>query len=1146
MALSLVRRPLVVGFLLLLLSAGCAPSDDTAEVESDRYAEVVAAFYTGLAGLQVGEDRRAEEKLLRVTEIYPSEPAAWANLGLLALRRNEIDLAAERLGRARDLAPQNGQIRHLLGLLSVSQGATDDAILRFREAVELDSANVKAMFALAEQLEQRGLDEDRSEIRRLVDRILRNEPNNLAVLVEYARFAAIDADAAAVRSALDSLAARSDDWPEPAKEQLRSTVAAAEAGDYDEVITHLSFLSNILKQEDVYRESLVAIRTEVNQTSELVTQFLALPAPVTRVAPPDDSLSFVEERLFPDRADIEWQWARAIVLSGEGLPVIVAASSDSLFFEDGTTLALGRSSSDLGLIPFDYDYDFRTDLGLAGSEGFRLLRQGSDSSFVDVTADLGLSTDVTSRAYVSGWVADLDMDGDLDVVLATENGPPTVLRNNGDGTFAEWPIFQDVNGLRDFVWADLDGDGDPDAAVVEASGRIGMIENQRSRGFRYREIGGGGAAVAAADLDSDGILEVVVLRRDGVIGRIQQAVGTAPQEHEELIRWDDAFPDAPDGAGGAKARLFAMDVDNNGALDLIASNGRETAVWLGAGGGAFHRLTAETGAAAFSVADVTGVGRLDLIGVTSDGAPVRLGNRGTKNYHSKSIRPQAANAVGDQRINPFGLGGEIEVRSGTLFQKQAVTDPVVHFGLGDNLVVDVVRIIWPNGDVQAEFELLSDETVQARQRLKGSCPWLFTFDGERMRFVTDFIWRSPLGLRINAQETAGVMMTEDRVKIEGSKLRPRGDVYDVRITAELWETHFFDHVSLLVVDHPEETEVFVDERFAFPPPDLELKATGPLRPIKRAYTGEGVDVTEILRSRDENYHAEFERGQYQGVAREHSLIVELDDSASGAIYLLAEGWIRPTDSSINVAVSQGAHAPPHGVRLDVPDGRGGWKVLHENLGFPAGKHKTIVVDLSAGLAEGTEKRVRLTTNLEIYWDALYWAEAQPDTELRTMRLNAAKADLRYRGYSVVTEPERSRPEVPTYDSLRGTAQIWQDLEGFYTRFGNVSELLETVDDRYVIMNAGDELALEFAAAPDPPEGWVRDFVLIGDGWVKDGDYNTSFSETVLPLPSREDAAYATPPGRLEEDPIYQRHREDWLRFHTRYVTPSGVRTAMRF
>jgi hypothetical protein len=71
------------------------------------------------------------------------------------------------------------------------------------------------------------------------------------------------------------------------------------------------------------------------------------------------------------------------------------------------------------------------------------------------------------------------------------------------------------------------------------------------------------------------------------------------------------------------------------------------------------------------------------------------------------------------------------------------------------------------------------------------------------------------------------------------------------------------------------------------------------------------------------------------------------------------------------------------------------------------------------------------------------------------------------------------------------------------------------------MNAGDELRLAFPEQPAPAGGWRRDFVLVGDGWEKDGDYNTEFSQTVLPLPSHADAAYRRTERRLlEQDPVY--------------------------
>ena len=89
------------------------------------------------------------------------------------------------------------------------------------------------------------------------------------------------------------------------------------------------------------------------------------------------------------------------------------------------------------------------------------------------------------------------------------------------------------------------------------------------------------------------------------------------------------------------------------------------------------------------------------------------------------------------------------------------------------------------------------------------------------------------------------------------------------------------------------------------------------------------------------------------------------------------------------------------------------------------------------------------------------------------------------------------------------------------------------------MNGGDELSLRFPVPAPPPVGWRRDFVLIGDGWVKDGDFNTIHSKTVGPLPSHDRAEYRlTDSTVLEDDPVYRRHPKDWHTYHTRFVTPA--------
>jgi hypothetical protein len=414
-----------------------------------------------------------------------------------------------------------------------------------------------------------------------------------------------------------------------------------------------------------------------------------------------------------------------------------------------------------------------------------------------------------------------------------------------------------------------------------------------------------------------------------------------------------------------------------------------------------------------------------------------------------------------------------------------------------------------------------------------------------MAFVTDLIWRSPLGLRINAQATADVLMTEDRVRVRGDQLVPRNGEYDLRVTAELWETHFFDLVGLLVVDHPAGTEVFVDERFAVPPPKLEAVATAPVRELQGVRDDRGNDVAEIVRARDDR-HLDFAgRGAYQGVTRDHFVEMELPDDAprQGPLYLVAQGWVHPTDSSVNVALGQGTLDKPRGLSLAVADAAGRFREARTGLGFPAGKDKTVLLNLEGLFPAQGARRLRLSTNLEIYWDRLGWAAGRPDVPLETRRMELRSAELRPRGYSLTEQKDPSSPERPRY-LLAGTAPRWRDLEGYHTRFGEVKELLLSVDDRYVIMNAGDELLFRFSSAPPLPPGMIRDFVVIGDGWVKDGDYNTTFSRTVLPLPTHATGRYDKAPGRLEDDPVYLQHKADFAEYHTRYVSPERVRDAL--
>jgi hypothetical protein len=420
-----------------------------------------------------------------------------------------------------------------------------------------------------------------------------------------------------------------------------------------------------------------------------------------------------------------------------------------------------------------------------------------------------------------------------------------------------------------------------------------------------------------------------------------------------------------------------------------------------------------------------------------------------------------------------------------------------------------------------------------------------------MEFLKDTApWGSAIGLRINTLGSAKIAATGEWYKIGRDQLVPHDGYYDLRITAELWEVYYYDFLALMAVDHPAGTEIFVDERFVVPPAKLGFTTVATPRPIARATDDNGQDVTKLVNTLDAKALNTFGQGQYQGLTRDHYLEIDLGDEApkSGPLYLIAHGSIHDTESSLNVAITQGERWKAHPLSLEVPDGRGNWIVAQPNLGFPAGRKKTILFNLTNVFRPGASRRVRIRTNLEIYWDQIEWAAGLPNTPVKTIQLSPNFTDLHYRGYSVINKPDAGAPapEVPDYTRLASSKQSWRDLIGYYTRFGEVTELLKNIDDRYLIMASGDELSLRFPEQPPPPAGWVRDYVFMGDGWIKDGDYNSTFSKTVLPLPYHAKQEYTAVPGALEDEWVYQQFPEDWQKYHTRYVSTDVFRNALRF
>ena len=603
-----------------------------------------------------------------------------------------------------------------------------------------------------------------------------------------------------------------------------------------------------------------------------------------------------------------------------------------------------------------------------------------------------------------------------------------------------------------------------------------------------------------------------------------------------------------------------FDFDNDGFLDLIIAGeseekgGRGLFLYHNDGKGNFTDVSGllpeePRSGRQIAVFDYNDDGDLDVVVAGLNGGVFLLRNDGGNMNHYIRMKLVGLRA-GSAKNNHFGIGAKVEIRAGDLYQTMVVTDPNVHFGLGSRSRADVIRITWTNGVPQNIFFPGTDQALIEAQTLKGSCPFLYTWNGEEYVFVKDIIWRSALGmpLGIMGGNTAYAFpdASDDYIKIPGEILKPENGAYSIQVTSELWETIYFDKVELVAVDHPDSVDIFVPEQFSPPPfPGKKIfQVKGKHIPVS-AKDSEGNDVLPFITEKDDKYLSGFKSDKYQGVTEMHDLILDPGESVStGNLFLFLNGWIFPTDASINVAISQSDNLKVIRPYIQVINKKGEWETVIENLGFPMGKDKTVIADLS-GKFLSADHRIRIRTNMEIYWDQIFFSDCLPDAPVISTVLNPVSADLHYRGFSrSFRKGGRYGPHWFDYSDV-DKSRKWRDLSGNYTRYGDVLPLLTESDNKYIISNAGDETSVEFDAKglPELTKGWKRDFLIHSVGWVKDGDINTALGNTVLPLPFHGMTSY--PPSEKDsypEDPELQKYVKE---YNTRIVTSEDFRNALK-
>ena len=1121
--------------------------------ESAPPEELFAARSLGLDFLQRGQLPEAEAQFKKIVSLAPQEPLGHANLGLTYLRAGRLDEAEGELRRARKLDSASTDITLMLAKLYALTGRRDEAralLEPLRSGPPPESARV--LYALAEM--------DSAQYAERLREVLQAALANLAVRLQLIDQLVRQGEADSAVRFLEEVRRLRPEVPKDAQPYLERSLQLLRAGKLTEARSPLDRFLRAMEITAPYQASLEKVKwlegPLVGRPVLTFTPQFLITLGAARRETATTSLHFTEattDAYLPDPATSNERLGRAFAAGdydGDGTDDVLAVPhlyhvQGGLFLDATGTSGLSVGAGAVFATFADVDNDGWLDAFVIDSTGAgrgMLFRNRGNGRFEDVTAKAGVA-DV--RGARKALFVDLDHDGDLDLVLvgATQL---VVYRNNLDGTFTESAAALGLSGRggRDGAFGDFDGDGRIDLFVADSAGNALYLNGGATR-FRNATassgITGGGSAVSVGDYNNDGLLDLFLTGSEGN----EPAPWT--NRGDGTFTRDRGSATVLQRVGAGRAALF-FDYDNDGWLDLMVVGTPRSAASRGVfllhndGRGRFadrSALLPQTihDGTAVAALDVDGDGDQDVFLSDASGGLRLLRNEGGNASLSVQIQLVALR-TGSGKNNDFGIGARVELRAGEIYQTRVVTSRITPFGLGPHLKADVLRVEWPNGVPQLVYFPGTDQDVLELEMLKGSCAFLYTWDGKRFRFMTDVMWRSALGMPLGIMGSMAAYAppgaSQEYLRIPGSALAPRAGRYVLQVTEELWETAYADQIRLLAVDHPDSVDVFVDERFVPPAPvDLRLfKVARPQVP-RSAVDQDGNDVLPALRDRDDVYVSNLTPLRYQGLVESHDLILDLGPDAGGpGTFLFLRGWIYPTDASINVALSQQTTIHPTLPALEVRDARGRWTTAIPSIGFPSGKDKTIVVDL-AGKFLTQDHHVRIRTNLQIYWDQAFIAHDAPEVPVRVTRLDPAHADVHFRGFSrMYRRGGRYGPHWFDYDSVSRTSP-WRPIEGALTRYGDVLPLMKESDDMYVIMGPGDETTLQFDArsADSLPPGWTRDFLLYTDGWIKDADLNTAYGNTVGPLPFHAITQYPYAAG--ESYPTDAEHQKYLRRFNTR-------------
>ncbi|NLB74994.1 MAG: hypothetical protein GX799_00810 [Crenarchaeota archaeon] len=416
-----------------------------------------------------------------------------------------------------------------------------------------------------------------------------------------------------------------------------------------------------------------------------------------------------------------------------------------------------------------------------------------------------------------------------------------------------------------------------------------------------------------------------------------------------------------------------------------------------------------------------------------------------------------------------------------------------------------------------------------------SCPSLYVWNGTGYSYVTDVSNSGWLGYIGHIKPNGMIVFSDgnpyDYVKIDRNLIAAKDGYYDIVLTQQWNELFYLDETSLLIVDHPIGTDAYMSMTSY-----LSDGSTG------RVYTVTEETITSPISATNEKAENVLEQikaidgvftpgiNGYDSVWNNitlNQLALNLGNlSDASEVKLMIRGivdwgiadpyyeWIESfQDAAAQGLISQNAEIMPAPF-LEVKAANGTWIRVNQDIPLPSDfRARTYTVNITGIFPQDVPSYEIRFNN---FWNVTY----------------------DYIGIDTSTQAEIITQKVlPTSAEL---SQLWETdstSTGYFTRYGDVLELMLKADDMYVIGRQGDQVRLQFPEELDPvSDGMVRDYFFVVACWFKDppGNWGYGFTFNTDPLPFLNMSGFPYPSS--ESYPYDEDHLAYLAKYNTRVIS----------